>query len=393
MVKIDFASARARGVGSALLFALTFAACAGGTGTPAGSSGTGGNARGGAGGASRGGAGGSAAGTGGIASGGGGGAAAATGGRGGDAGAGSGGTGGGSGGTGPGGDAGGSAADARGEGRDGGDAGAGDGGPAPAQPSEGCGKPAGQELATYIRKTAKAAIRGQTRVYDLYLPAGYDPKRAYRTIFLGHGCDGSIPYPMQEASKGDAILVALRAAESKTRFGAGCFDTMPKDSIEIPYFDQILKDVSEDHCVDKARVFIAGHSSGSYLSYLIGCARAGVVRGEGNTAGGLPPGAPACGGPIAALMGHDTRDQFNSYAGGEAARDRILTANGCRKETVPYDWDGNPATPTPCVSYQGCRPGYPVVWCSTTGQGAPPAYHPDMIPITTVGLWRFWSQF
>ncbi|HEY0711678.1 MAG TPA: hypothetical protein VGF45_03330, partial [Polyangia bacterium] len=268
-----------------------------------------------------------------------------------------------------------------------------DGGPPPAQPSEGCGKAAAQPLAMYIRKTAKAQVRGQTRVYDLYLPAGYDPKRAYRTIFLGHGCDGSIPYPMQDASKGDAILVALRAAASQTRFGEGCFDTMPKDSVEVPYFDQILKDVSEDHCVDKARVFIAGHSSGSYLSYLIGCARAGIVRGEGNTAGALPPGAPACVGPIAALMGHDTRDQFNPYAGGEAARDRILAANGCSKQTEPYDWDGNPATPTPCVSYLGCRPGYPVVWCSTTGQGAPPNYHPDMIPITTVGLWRFWSQF
>jgi len=24
---------------------------------------------------------------------------------------------------------------------------------------------------------------------------------------------------------------------------------------------------------------------------------------------------------------------------------------------------------SPCVRYQGCDPGYPVVWCQTTGQG------------------------
>jgi polyhydroxybutyrate depolymerase len=391
--------------GAALLVAwlmVPTAACtpsvgSGANGATGGRSGTGGGAggttmRGGNGGSASGGGGGEAR-TGGTSGGGGAGPAGGTGGTtvtggGGSASTGSGGTSGGgtSGGRNDAGDAGfGTEA--------GNDAATGDGGLAPAQPSAGCGKPADQALATYIRKTAKAEVRGQTRVYDLYLPAGYNPQRAYRTIFLGHGCDGSIPYPMQEASKGDAILVALRATASQTRFGGGCFDTMPKDSLEIPYFDQILSDVSTDYCVDKARVFIAGHSSGSYLSYLIGCARAGVVRGEGNTAGALPPGAPTCGGPIAALMGHDTRDQFNSYAGGEAARDRILMTNGCSKETVPYDWDGNPSTPSPCVSYLGCKPGYPVVWCSTTGQGAPPAYHPDMIPITTVGLWRFWSQF
>jgi len=61
--------------------------------------------------------------------------------------------------------------------------------------------------------------------------------------------------------------------------------------------------------------------------------------------------------------------------------------NGCGASTVPYVYDGVSAT-TPCVTYEGCRPDAPVVWCPTTGEG-----HADEVPITTLGLWRFFSQF
>jgi len=258
-----------------------------------------------------------------------------------------------------------------------------------AAPSAGCGKSTSQPLATYVRQT----VTGTGRVYDLYVPAGYNPQRPYRTIFLAHGCDGSIPFPMQDASKGDAILVALRAASSQAtgmRFGGGCFDTGPNSTslAEVPYFDAVLKDVSTSLCVDTARVFMAGYSSGSWLTNLIGCVRAGVVRGQGNATGGLPAVPKTCAGPIAALLAHDTTDTMNSFAGGQIARDRILNINGCTSQTMPYPYDGNPATVSPCVIYQGCKPGFPVVWCPTTGKG-----HSNQVPITTVGLWRFWSQF
>jgi polyhydroxybutyrate depolymerase len=273
----------------------------------------------------------------------------------------------------------------------GGDAASADGGSssdalAAVLPSMGCGKAATQDPAKYVRHT----VTNSTRVYDLWVPTGYDPMRAYRTVFIGHGCDGSIPYPFQDASKGDAILVALRSKDSQNSgqlYGGGCFDTMPVSSPEIPYFDQVLADVSANLCVDKARVFITGHSSGAWLSFLIGCARAGVVRGQANTAGALPPGAPTCTGPIAAMMMADMNDTLNAFSDSAKARDRILAANKCGTTTVPYDWDGDPKTPSVCVQYQGCLPGFPVVWCPTMGLG-----HSSQIPTSTVGVWRFWSQ-
>jgi polyhydroxybutyrate depolymerase len=257
----------------------------------------------------------------------------------------------------------------------------------PAAPSTGCGMAATQALEKYVRHT----VTNSTRVYDLRLPTAYDQKRAYPLVFLAHGCDGSIPYPMENATKGDAILVAPRAKDSQNSgqlYGGGCFDTMNMNSPEIPYFDQVLADVEGMTCVDEARIFFTGHSSGAWLSYLLGCARAGVIRATGNTAGGLPPGIPTCAGPVAEMGMHDMQDTMNSYAGGVMARDRILKINKCGTTTVPYDWDGDPKTASPCAMYEGCESGFPVVWCATNGLG-----HSPQVPMSTVGLWRFWSQF
>jgi len=259
--------------------------------------------------------------------------------------------------------------------------GASDGGyvkPAPT-PSAGCGMAAGQNLAAYIRHNIM--VKGTGRIYDLYLPTGYDPMRAYPLIFTAHGCDGSIPFHIEKVTTTNAVIVAPRSLSSQRSgqpYGGGCFDTGPGSAslTEVDYFDVMIADVEAKTCVDKQRVFWQGHSSGSWLSHLLGCARGGVgvgpsggLRGQGNTAGGTPV-IPKCTGPIAAILAHDMQDDQNVYALGVAARDRIRATNGCSDTTVPWDYDDNPATASPCVMYQGCMPGFPVVWCPTSGKGA-----------------------
>jgi poly(3-hydroxybutyrate) depolymerase len=203
--------------------------------------------------------------------------------------------------------------------------------------------------------------------------------RKYATVFLGHGCggNGSQVLPIQNASKSDAILVGLSAVGQ-------CFMTGAADSPDIAFFDAALNAVESSFCVDKAKVFIAGFSSGSWLANLIGCARAGIVRGQGNASGGLPP-IPTCSGPIAAILAHDMADPANNIAGGMAARDRILKINGCSlTDTMPYDI----GRPSMCVAYKGCPAAYPVVWCPTTGQG-----HSDQVSTgsSVPGFWNFWT--
>jgi polyhydroxybutyrate depolymerase len=262
-----------------------------------------------------------------------------------------------------------------------------DGGPPKGPtPSPGCGKPAMQALAQYVQYDinvtglpAQYASMYTARNYYVYLPTDYDPTRPYTTVFLGPGCggNGSQVLPMQNAAGKNAILVGLSPVGQ-------CFETSDADSPEINFFDAVLSTVESTFCVDQAQVFIAGFSSGSWLTNLIGCARAGIVRGQGNATGGLPP-VPTCAGPIAAMLAHDEGDPANNISGGEAARDRILKMNGCSMtETVPYD----AGRPSMCVQYQNCPAAFPVVWCPTTGQG-----HSDQVAtgLSVPGFWNFWE--
>ena len=260
--------------------------------------------------------------------------------------------------------------------------------------SEGCGKTAPAEFTPemYIRKNVPNVAKtkkGAERVYELRLPKDYKPTVAYPILFEAHGCDGSIPFHIEKASGTAAIVVALRAGDNQdNNYMGGCFATGPDDAelTELPYFDAVVAQIETALCVDKSRLFMEGYSSGSWLTNLLGCTRAGVLRGQGNATGGLPKVLATCAGPIAALLAHDDTDDQNKFIEGEKARDRIKAINGCSDQTMPYQWDTNPNTVSTCVQYVGCKPGFPLVWCPTHGKG-----HADQVPITTVGLWKFWS--
>lgn len=263
-------------------------------------------------------------------------------------------------------------------------AGTGNGGSAGAtsKPSEGCGMAASQDQGMYVQHDITSG--NAARSYRLRLPNNYAPMRAYPLVILGHGCtgNGGTPFPIEQASKDDAIVVALKSVGE-------CFEYSPTGP-DVKYFDDVLAEVSGKQCVDRGRVFMAGFSSGSWLTHTVGCVHAGVLRGQGN-ASGNQVNLQNCAGPIAAMFAHDVNDDQNSFSGAEKARDRILAKNGCSTDTQPYDYDGDPNTPSTCVKYQGCMPGYPVVWCPTmAGQGKPT--HNSQVPISTVGFWRFWSS-
>src|SRR5205823_4241904 len=58
-------------------------------------------------------------------------------------------------------------------------------------PSSGCGTPTTQALASYVKFSETVPgvdAKWQARNYYVYLPTGYDPNRAYTTVFVGPGC-------------------------------------------------------------------------------------------------------------------------------------------------------------------------------------------------------------
>jgi hypothetical protein len=151
-------------------------------------------------------------------------------------------------------------------------------------------------------------------------------------------------------------------------------------------------------CIDTSRRFIEGFSSGSWMSYLMGCVDGGpggLFKGQANATGNWQGSLPdtACKGPTAYFGSHDSGDPdpYNKYPGG---RDHVLKKNGCTMPVATMPYDPGPMVKPPnagvtisCVQYMGCQ--VPTVFCTTTGQG-----HNDQVAtgLSTFGAWKFWTS-
>jgi poly(3-hydroxybutyrate) depolymerase len=146
---------------------------------------------------------------------------------------------------------------------------------------------------------------------------------------------------------------------------------------DLRFFDAMLAEVGKSECVDLARVFSTGHSFGGYMSNTLGCQRTSVLRAIAPVAGGLAGGS-CMAAPLAAWIAHATNDGTVPFAQGEAARAQWTQASGCAATSQPTE-------PTPCVSFDGCRAGAPVVWCVHMQNHAWP-------PFAGAAIWQFFSR-
>ncbi len=249
---------------------------------------------------------------------------------------------------------------------------AGSGGSA-TQPSTGCGMPAGQTLHSWVEQP-KLSVMGVDRQWWVWLPNNYDPNKAYPVVFLFHGCSAADNVvPMQNVTNDQAILVR----------GAGVSDGVCWDASangpDVLFFDQMLSTLASQRCADTKHVFAAGYSSGSWLVNTLDCKRADKLRAAGSVSGGSP-GANGCTGTLARIFIHDFNDTTNVIAGSVTERDRLLALNHCSMTTVPTD-------PAPCMAYQGCDAGLPIVWCETMGKG-----HDRQDALAPGAFWTFFSK-
>jgi hypothetical protein len=229
------------------------------------------------------------------------------------------------------------------------------------------------------------------RPYSVRLPANYDPTKPYAVTFGGGGCGGNAQNfagnpggGLQIAGNGMTIQVGLS-------YLTGCFsDGGPSignrtDSPEEPYFRAVMKEIEAHYCVDLAKVYVAGYSSGAWEAYTLGCAAADLIRGIGTDEGGFRTMHPACKGPVAAVLVAGLADTENPIGpldpnnqadqgaikrlgsfGSAPGRDNILMRNGCvGTTTAPYE---DPKYGQ-CVKYTGCPAKYPVIWCALPGVG------------------------
>ncbi|MCX7726482.1 MAG: hypothetical protein N2053_06505, partial [Chitinispirillaceae bacterium] len=84
-------------------------------------------------------------------------------------------------------------------------------------------------------------------------------------------------------------------------------------------------------------------------------------------------------GPIAVWMAHGKSDDVVPLSHGQQALKYFITRNGCSNQTTPVQ-------PSPCVAYQGCKEGFPVIYCEFNGGHSVQSW-------SAQAIWDFFSQF
>jgi dienelactone hydrolase len=213
-------------------------------------------------------------------------------------------------------------------------------------------------------------------------------------IFYGQGCGQTGPEngPFSNGHFATDVLYVQLIPASVTgdtvvpQGGSpGCFQAGRRglaDSPDGPYFDQALAEIAQKYCIDMGKIYMAGWSSGAWLTNYLACTRGNVIAGAASGSGGLQFDHPECvGGTKIVILPGDagqTQEQGNEI-GAQLARDLLITANGCATTSMDVTL-GN----TDCQVYDGCTTGG-VAWCPGPGG------HGGPLNSIADSAWQFWT--
>jgi poly(3-hydroxybutyrate) depolymerase len=247
------------------------------------------------------------------------------------------------------------------------------------QGSPGCGAPSPLQSGNFTE-----TVDGTMRHYVLDVPSDYDEKKKYRLIFVWHPLGGSAGdvvnadyNGLKSLSAGSAIFVSADGLQGSNAeaSGRGWWNVNNGD---MKLLTAILAKLEASLCIDRQRIFSTGFSFGGMMSYTVGY-EFDVFRAIAPCSGDLQviPHEERFTAPLPIMAFHGDNDDFVTTARGRAARDKYLARNKCGAATVP-------ASPSPCVEYQGCSA--PTFWCEFPGGHTTWSQQPQAI-------WKFFSQF
>jgi polyhydroxybutyrate depolymerase len=251
-------------------------------------------------------------------------------------------------------------------------------------PSQGAGSPGCGSASPLKSGNFTETIDGTTRKYVLDVPANYDTSKKHRLVFVWHPLGGSANQVvsggyngLKSLSEGSAVFVAADGLNGGNGEASGPGWWNENDG-DMKLLTAILSKLNANLCIDSERIFSTGFSFGGMMSYTVGY-EFDEFRAIAPCSGDLQviPHDETYTAPLPILAFHGDKDDFVTTARGRAARDKYLARNKCTTQTMP-------ASPSPCVEYQGCSA--PTFWCEFSGGHNTWSEQPKAI-------WKFFSQF
>lgn len=259
--------------------------------------------------------------------------------------------------------------------------------------SAGCGK-----TPTITSQSYTMTVNGKQRQYIMKLPSAYDKDRPYRLIFTWHQRGGSatkivngedpnkggvLPYyGLPPLANNSAIFVVPNGLDSGWANSGG---------EDVTFFDQMVKTVEADLCVDTSLRFSTGFSYGAAMSYALACARPKDLRAVAIISGSLLSGCSGGNDPVPYYGQHGTSDSVLNVSGGRSLRDKFVKNNGCTPLATEPQPQGSNSVKT---VYKGCKEGYPITWVIHSGDHNPSQTDSgSSTPFAPHNTWEFFSQF
>ncbi|KAI0196343.1 carbohydrate esterase family 1 protein [Astrocystis sublimbata] len=258
--------------------------------------------------------------------------------------------------------------------------------------SAGCGKTPTMKSQQYSMN-----VNGKNRNYIMKIPSNYDNSHPYRLVFTWHQLGGSaqkivngeninqggaLPYYGLEAIANNSAIFVVPDG-----LNAGWGNQGGED---VTFFDQMVKAVEADLCIDTNLRFSTGFSYGGAMSYALACTRASMLRAVAVLSGAPLSGCTGGNDPVAYYGQHGTSDSVLNVAMGRQLRDKFVKNNGCQAVSEPQP-NGAQSVKT---EYKGCKEGYPVTWVIHNGDHNPSQVNGgSSTPFAPQNSWDFFSQF
>jgi polyhydroxybutyrate depolymerase len=217
-------------------------------------------------------------------------------------------------------------------------------------------------------QTIKLQWGGVERSYVVHVPPSYTGTIAVPLMLVIHGAHNTPALArswsqMDPVSNQNGFIVMYPAGLDCWNAGGvlpGC--TAADD--DVGFLKAAVSDVKSHACIDPKRVFATGISNGSMMAQHMGCQAADIFASVGGVAAGGGRCTPSR--PLSVFYVHGTEDMTVSFSGAQPNVTRWANVNGCNGTPVEtYNNQGS----TKCVTYQGCRDGVEVTFCTVTGMG------------------------
>jgi polyhydroxybutyrate depolymerase len=175
------------------------------------------------------------------------------------------------------------------------------------------------------------------RPYGLKVPAGYDGDRPVPLVVLLHGYTSNgetqANYFGMPAVADEAGFLLATPNGTRDRLGNrfwnatdACCDWFRTGVDDVAYLDAMIDEITAEHRVDPARVFLVGHSNGAFMAHRYACDRSRRVAA------------------IVTLAGMQWKDENNCKPESPVS---VLHVHGRYDTTVRYEGGFTPAGPYP----------------------------------------------